>query len=418
MIAGKNLARKAMMTKRGRALIIGGSISGLFAGSLLRRAGWQAEIFERSGTELAGRGAGIVTHVELREALRAVGVDPDDNLGVMVEVRRIFDRDGRLIAERPFPQIVTSWDRMFRVLRNVFPPANYHLGKEFARSEVRADVVTAHFADGTSAEGDILIGADGIRSTVRAQYLPAAKPLYAGYVAWRGLVPEREISPRTHADLFEYFSFCLPEGEQMLGYPVAGPENELARGGRRYNFVWYRPADEEHKLHQLLTDGSGHTHQGSIPPPLVRAENIRTLRNAAARALAPQFQEMVALTPQPFLQPIYDLESPKIAFDRTAILGDAAFVARPHVGAGIAKAAADAIALSAALKEKADAEAALQAFERARLDIGKRIIERARHLGAYMQAQLRTEDERRFAARYRTPAAVMAETATMDFLRS
>jgi 2-polyprenyl-6-methoxyphenol hydroxylase-like FAD-dependent oxidoreductase len=406
------------VTKRGRALIIGGSISSLFAGLLLRRAGWQAEIFERSGAELAGRGAGIVTHAELRDALHLAGINPDNDLGVDVEIRRIFDREGKLIAEQPFPQIVTSWDRMFRLLHDAFPAANYHLGKEFVRCEERGERITAHFADASSAEGDLLIGADGIRSTVRAQYLPEAKPLYAGYVAWRGLVPEREISARTHADLFEYFSFCLPEGEQMLGYPVAGPHNELKPGERRYNFVWYRPADEEQKLHRLLTDGSGHTHQGSIPPPLVRAENIRTLRNASVRVLAPQFQEMVALTPQPFLQPIYDLESPKIAFDRAAILGDAAFVARPHVGAGVAKAAADAIALVAALEANTEVDAGLQAFESARIGIGKRIIERARHLGAYMQAQFRTEDERRFAERYRTPEAVMRETATMDFLRS
>ena len=131
------------MTKRGRALIIGGSISGLFAALLLRRNGWQAEIFERSATELAGRGAGIVTHAELRDALRMAEIDPDDGLGVGVKIRRMFDRDGRVIAERPFPQIVTSWDRMFRLLRNAFPAANYHLGKEFVHYDEPGARVTA-----------------------------------------------------------------------------------------------------------------------------------------------------------------------------------------------------------------------------------------------------------------------------------
>ncbi len=408
-----------MSEKRtGHALIIGGSISGLFAALLLRRTGWEVDIFERSEAELAGRGAGIVTHSELRDAVRAAGLDPDDDLGLNVETRRMFDRRGKLIAERSYPQIVTSWDRMFRVLKMALPDMNYHLNKELIRCEERAEQITAHFADGSNAKGDILIGADGIRSSVRAQFLSDAKPAYAGYVAWRGLVPEHEISARTHEELFSYFSFCLPEGEQMLGYPVAGPNNELRPGDRRYNFVWYRPADED-RLQQLLTDNNGYIHQNSIPPPLVRSENIEMLRRAAAKKLAPQFQEMVGLTPRPFLQPIYDLESPNMAFGRAAILGDAAFVARPHVGAGVAKAAADAMALAASLQSKGDDfKSGLRVFESQRVGIGHRIIERARHLGAYIQAKLHSEEERGFAARYRSPEAVMRETASMDFLKN
>jgi 2-polyprenyl-6-methoxyphenol hydroxylase-like FAD-dependent oxidoreductase len=401
-----------------RALIIGGSISGLFAALLLRRTGWEVEVFERSEAELAGRGAGIVTHVELRDAIRTAGPDPDDDLGLNIEIRRMFNRAGKLVAEQPRPQIVTSWDRMFRVLKNALPAADYNLNKELTRCETRGKIIAAHFADGSSAEGDLLVGADGIRSSVRAQYLPEAKPLYADYVAWRGLVPENEISAPVHEDLFEYFSFCLPDGEQMLGYPVAGPNNELCRGDRRYNFVWYRPADGK-QLKELLTDKSGHIHQSQIPPPLIKPENIEALRSASEQVLSPQFQEMVALTPKPFLQPIYDLESPKMVFGRVAILGDAAFVARPHVGAGVAKAAADAMALATALQSNGDdVVSALCAFESQRIGIGQRIIERARHLGAYIQAQLYTEEEQRFAARYRSTDAVMRETASMDFLRN
>ena len=118
---------------------------------------------------------------------------------------------------------------------------------------------------------------------------------------------------------------------------------------------------------------------------------------------------------QPFLQPIYDLEMPRMAFGRVAVLGDAAFVARPHVGAGVAKAAGDALALAQALEDHADTEAALRQFESLRIPFGEKIIERARRLGAYVQADFKTQDERVHAILHRTPEAVLAETAMMDF---
>src|SRR5207237_3065871 len=167
-----------------------------------------------------------------------------------------------------------------------------------------------------------------------------------GYAAWRGLIAETAFPPALYRELYEYFSFCLPANEQMLGYPVAGPGNDLRPGHRRYNFVWYRPASEERELPRLLTDDSGRTHALSIPPPLIARDVIAAMRDAAARVLAPQFDAMVGLCEMPFLQPIYDLEVSRMAFGRVAVVGDAAFVARPHIGAGVAKAADDALALA------------------------------------------------------------------------
>jgi 2-polyprenyl-6-methoxyphenol hydroxylase-like FAD-dependent oxidoreductase len=396
-----------------RALVIGGSMSGLLAALALTRRGWEVAIHERVAEPLAGRGAGIVAQPELKAALRALGLDAGADLGVDVPTRVMYARDGRVTHRLDVAQTMTAWDRVFHLLKAALPDTPYHCGKELQRVEQGAGV-TAHFADGTTAEGDILVGADGIRSTVRQQYLPELTPLYAGYTAWRGLVAEQDFPAALHAQLFEDFSFCLPSNEQMLGYPVAGPDNDLRRGHRRYNFVWYRPASESEQLPRLLTDESGRTHALSIPPPLIAREVVAQMRAEAEDVLAPQFNEMLALCALPFLQPIYDLEVPHMAFGRVAVLGDAAFVARPHVGAGVAKAAEDALALADAL-ESGDVERSLKQFEAARLSVGNKIIERARRLGAYVQADLKTQAERAYAALHRKPEAVLSETAMMNF---
>jgi 2-polyprenyl-6-methoxyphenol hydroxylase-like FAD-dependent oxidoreductase len=311
--------------------------------------------------------------------------------------------------------VLTAWERVYRVLRDAFPAERYHRGQGLKAFEQNAAEVVAHFADGHAIRGDVLIGADGLRSTVRQQCLPDTAPLYAGYVAWRALLPERAIPAAIHAELFMAMTFCLPPGEQCLGYPVAGSNNELREGERRFNVVWYRPADELNELPQLLTDASGITHSISIPPPLIRSEHIKVMRVAAERLLAPQFRTIVRLIDQPILQPIYDLESPHLAFGRVAMIGDAAYVARPHVAAGVSKAADDAASLAAALDGQ-DIEAGLRRFEMARLPENKKIIERARHLGAYLQAT-QTAEERARSARHSIPQAVLAETAVLDFLR-
>ncbi len=96
--------------------------------------------------------------------------------------------------------------------------------------EQSGDGVVAHFSDGSTVEADVLIGADGLRSTVRQQCAPDVAPLYAGYVAWRALLAESAIPPEIHRELFMDMTFCLPPGEQCLGYPVAGPDNDLRPG--------------------------------------------------------------------------------------------------------------------------------------------------------------------------------------------
>jgi len=389
-------------------------MSGLLCGLLLRRAGWDVDVFERVDSELSGRGAGIVAQPELIGRLQRLGL-PTADLGVQITTRKILDREGRFTCAYECPQVLTAWERVYRLLRDAFPAERYHRGRGLVGFSQDAEKVTAHLSDGETLKAHLLIGADGLRSTVRQACAPEIVPLYAGYSAWRALISESEFPPDVHRDLFEYMVFTLPPGEQFLGYPVAGPDNDLRPGHRRYNVVWYRPADEKTKLPWLLTDDSGITHSISIPPPLIRREVIAEMRADAERLLGPQFRQVARMIDEPILQPIYDLESEHMAFGRVALMGDAAFVARPHVAAGVSKAADDASALVEALEKDSDVVTALKRFEAARLPDNQRIIERARHLGAYLQAT-KTQEEQVRAGRHSTDEAVIAETAVLDFL--
>ncbi len=176
-----------------RALIVGGSMSGLLAGMMLARRGWQVEVFERAGEELSGRGAGIVAQSELIARLTALGLDVEA-LGVKVTTRQLIDATGRIAATVTCPQVLTAWERVYRILRDAFPAAHYHRGRGLKAFEQDTAGVRAVFNDGGDAEGDVLIGADGLRSTVRQHCLPDVAPVYAGYVAWRALLAESALS--------------------------------------------------------------------------------------------------------------------------------------------------------------------------------------------------------------------------------
>src|SRR5262249_53516337 len=126
--------------------------------------------------------------------------------------------------------------------------------------------VRAGLGEGSRERGELLVGADGIRSTVREQFLPQAQPVYAGYVAWRAVLDEQRVPPDVHPQIFELYAFCLPEAEQLLGYPVPGRDNDTAIGRRGYNIVWYRLVGACRHVHRRLRALSRGRHSAASDP--------------------------------------------------------------------------------------------------------------------------------------------------------
>ncbi len=334
----------------------------------------------------------------------------DESIGVRVHSKICLDKAGNVIHEVPVDRIMTAWGRFYRPLKNIFPADRYHFGMPMERFEQDKDGATAIFANGSRARGDLLIGADGIRSAVRAQLMSDVQPRYAGYVAWRGIVEEGALPSSLHSEIFEQQVFCLPEGEHMITHLMPGSDDDVRPGRRRYNFVWYHPVDYEITLPELCTDSSGRCHGVAIPPPLIRPEVIADIRAFAHELFAPQVTAVVDLAPQPFFQSIFDLDSPRITQGRVALIGDAAFVARPHVGMGVTKAALDAQYLADAIAASdGDLDRALAQYDSARRLFGMRVVARSRRLGAHLEAQLKPRALRTDEELHQRPEVVLRQ---------
>jgi 2-polyprenyl-6-methoxyphenol hydroxylase-like FAD-dependent oxidoreductase len=389
-------------------------MSGLFSAAFLRQVGWDVDVYERSIVELVGRGAGITGHPELLEALEASGAGTD-MLGIEVPKRIAIDRNGRITDERPLRQVLTSWDRLQRLLRATIDQSHYHLGWNFERVDQDERGVRVQFSGGRIEHADILVGGDGVRSSVRAQMAPEVQPIYAGYYIWRGAPNEADLAPETLNSIYPLFTFYLPKQQQVITYPIAGLNDDLTPGKRRFNFIWYRVADAA-KLREMNVDENGVQHEFSVPPPLIRKDLIADMYKDARETLPPALLDPLMKIKQPFVTPIYDFTTPSITFGRVTMVGDAAANARPHMGFGMAKAGTDAMALAKHLDRHDNVDDALAAYNAERQPIGNIIVMHGRKLGTHLGVNLKTEEDRRMHALLQSDGAMLDWIAVPHFM--
>lgn len=365
--------------------IVGGSLGGLFAGVALKhlRKDLNIRILERSPTPLLqDQGAGVVAGQDVQDFFRKHD-KTHSPLTVPSYERLYLDEKGNKIHGENKQQQMTSWDLLYHVLRANFdgvdseyakaPPAESHEGTatyDYGHTVTDIETTSAEepltiktktsTGEDTTFQADLLIGADGPSSTVRTLIDPDVQRTYAGYAAWRGTVPESQISTSAREVFVHKFPFFHTDGMQILAYTIPGPNGAVVEGKRLVNWVWYVNYAEDSPEHvELMTDKEGKRHHITLPPGGVQDSVWTAQKKRAEDVLPPQFAEIVLKTEVPFVQAITDVISPAAVLrrdTRVLVIGDALAGFRPHTAASTNQAAFDAVQLAGAVGRILDGE--------------------------------------------------------------
>lgn len=322
-----------------RVLVVGGGIGGLSAAIALRRVGVDAQVFERA-PELREVGAGISLWPNATRVLARWGVLAEVEARAF-RMRRgaILTQDGRLLQPMSFadgdaPHLLIHRAALHAALADALPAWALHLGAAFGGVRQEGGGVRAEFTGLGEVEGDALVGADGLRSAVRAQLLGDGAPTYRGYPVWRGVV---ELG--AEAARIDVLSETLGRGLRFGIVPIGG--------GR---VAWWASANEP---------------EGARAPEGIKARLLRLFRG-----WHDPIPRLLAATPESEILRNDTYDRPPVrrwGRGRVTLLGDAAHPTTPNLGQGGCMAIEDAEALArAVVRHDGDLAAAFRHFERRR----------------------------------------------------
>ncbi|MEU1309543.1 FAD-dependent monooxygenase [Streptomyces cinnamoneus] len=362
----------------GRVAVVGGSVAGCAAALALTRAGaGEVVVYERAAGALHDRGIGLAVHKERYAELEAAGYTDGAMPWVRLTRRTWITAEGgghagRLLGGVPFPFRSYAWGPLWSALRARIPASvAYVQGAVVERVVPAPDGVTLCFAGGGEERFDLVVGADGYRSVVRAATRTPGVPGYAGYLAWRGAVPGELLpEPRSAWPEGEATTVTFPGGH-MIAYRIPGPRGE----GVSANWVFYATPPS--------TVALASADPTSLPPGRVTAELTEHHEGIVERYFPPYWQDVVRATPSSAaaVQPLYDLAVPHYGQGRLVLVGDAASVARPHMGGGAVKALQDVVVLERSLCAADSWADGVRAYDAERSPSGRAVVDLARRLG-------------------------------------
>jgi 2-polyprenyl-6-methoxyphenol hydroxylase-like FAD-dependent oxidoreductase len=334
-----------------RVGIVGGSIAGCAAATLLHRAGHDVTVFERSESSLVSRGAGILVIAASWQDLAARGILGETVPACRAGYSRFVTRAAgtgrpRWLGDIQLSSMLFNWAHLYQAVRRGVPDDLYRGGAAVERIEAAARGTTLHLAGGGSLDFDLVVCADGYRSLGRGLIDPGAAPAYRGMVLWRGLIPERDIS----ADALGGCDLLRPvyPGGHGVAYYVPGPEQGTGPGQRLLMWGYYLQVPES-ALASVLVDDQERQQSGSVPFGKVHPEVRAALESRLAGLLPAPLLELVRQSGNSSIQAIYSYAAPSYARHRLCLAGDSGTLVPPFAGSGVHRALTSAASLADAL---------------------------------------------------------------------
>ncbi|GAA0139527.1 oxygenase [Lithospermum erythrorhizon] len=381
--------KKAM--KKAKAIVVGGSISGLSCAHALVSSGWEVVVVEKTPSpptgSPTGAGLGLDPLVQsklsqwlmqphlLQNTTMPLSIDQNQATDVQMKINRTLTRDERYNFRAAY------WADLHNLLYSALPSNIVLWGHKFlsfsisdcgTSVEVKTKIVETD--DVISITGDVLIAADGCLSSIREVFLPGLKLRYSGYCAWRGVL---DCSGDEHTEAIEDLKRAYPDLGRCLYLNLSSGTHSVLYEllNKRLNWLWFVNQPEP-------------VHEGHSTTMKVSSDMVLKMHEEAEKVWLPEFTRIMKETAEPFINAIYDMDPlERIYWKNVVLVGDAAHPTTPHGARSTNMAIVDAAVLGQCLRkwgvERLDS--ALHEYQSIRLPVVSQQVLHSRRMGLIKQ---------------------------------